>query len=268
MKSRKVYPTDVSDEEWEFVAPYLTLMKEDAPQRTYALRDVFDAVRWMAKAACPWRLLPGDFPPWQVVEQQSKRWIKAGVFEAMVHDLRMIIRLLHERAEQPTAAILDGRTLQSSPESGARAGYDGYKRKKGSKVHIAVDTLGNLLALVVTPANEQERAQIDALAAQVQEATQQSVELAYVDQGYTGKPAAQAAAAHGIQLEVVKLADAKRGFVLLPRRWVVERSFAWLARFRRLSRDYERLPTTLAGLHWLAFACLLLGNLFRISPQS
>lgn len=137
MKSRKVYPTDVTDEEWEFVAPYLTLMKEDAPQRMYALRDVFDAVRWMAKAACPWRLLPGDFPPWQVVEQQSKRWIRAGVFEAMVHDLRMIIRLLHERAEQPTAAILDGRTLQSSPESGARAGYDGYKRKKGSKVHMS-----------------------------------------------------------------------------------------------------------------------------------
>ena len=89
-----------------------------------------------------------------------------------------------------------------------------------------------------------------------------------MDQGYTGKKAAEAAAAHGIQLEVVKLADAKRGFVLLPRRWVVEQSFAWLARFRRLSRDYERLPTTLAGLHWLAFACLLLSNLFRISPQS
>ena len=268
MNSRKAYPTDVSDEEWEFVAPYLTLMKQDAPQRIHALRDVFDAVRWMAKAACPWRLLPGDFPPWYVVEQQSKRWIKAGVFEAMVHDLRMILRLLEERAEQPSAAVLDGRTLQSSPESGGRAGYDGYKRKKGSKVHIAVDTLGHLLALVVTPANEQERAQVDALAQQVQEVTAQSVELAYVDQGYTGKKAAEAAAAHGITLEVVKLAEAKRGFVLLPRRWVVERSFAWLARFRRLSRDYERLPTTLAGLHWLAFACLLLNNLFKISTQS
>ena len=268
MKIRKVYPTDVTDEEWEFVAPYLTLMKEDAPQRVYALRDVFDAVRWRAKAACPWRLLPGDFPPWNVVAQQSKRWIKAGVFEAMVHDLRMIIRLLHERAEQPTAAVLDGRTLQSSPESGRRAGDDGCKRKKGSKVHIAVDTLGHLLALVVTPANEQERAQADALAQQVQEVTEQRVELVYVAQGYTGKPAAEAATAPGIQLEVVKLAEAKRGFVLLPRRWVVERSFAWLARFRRLARGYERLPGTLAGLHWLAFACLLLGNLFRINPRA
>ena len=186
----------------------------------------------------------------------------------MAHDLRMVIRLLHERAEEPTAVIMDGRALQSSPESGGRAGYDGYKRRKGSKVHVAVDTLGNLLALAVTPASEQERAQVDELAVQVQAATGQNVELAFVDQGYTGKKAEEAAAAHGIQLEVVKLAAAKRGFVLLPRRWVVERSFAWLARFRRLSRDYERLSTTLAGLHWLAFACLLLGNLFRISPQS
>jgi transposase len=112
--------------------------------------------------------------------------------------------------------------------------------------------------VVVTPADAQERAQVEALAARVQEVTGQSVELAYVDQGYTGGDPAAAAAAHGIRLEVVKHPEAKRGFVLLPRRWVVERSFAWAARFRRLARDYERLPTTLAGLHFLAFACLFL----------
>ena len=266
--SRQAYPSDVSDEEWDFVAPYLTLMREDAPQRTHPLRELFNALRWFVRAGCPWRMLPNDLPPWTAVEQQAKRWTRAGCLEAMAHDLRAVIRLLHERAQEPTAVIMDGRTLQSSPESGARAGYDGYKRRKGSKVHVAVDTLGHLLALAVTPASEQERAQVDQLAAQVQAATGQNVELAYVDQGYTGKPAAAAAAAHGIKLEVVKLASAKRGFVLLPRRWVVERSFAWLARFRRLSRDYERLATTLAGLHWLAFACLLLGKLFRINPQS
>ena len=266
--SRKAYPSDVSDEEWEFVAPYLTLMKEDAPQRSHSLRELFNALRGFVRAGCPWRMLPNDLPPWTAVEQQAKRWMRAGCLEAMAHDLRMVMRVLQERAEQPSAVVMDGRTLQSSPESGARAGYDGYKRKKGSKVHVAVDTLGNLLAVVVTPASEQERAQVGELAAQVQAATGQNVELAYVDQGYTGKEPAAEAAAHGIKLEVVKLAAAKRGFVLLPRRWVVERSFAWLARFRRLSRDYERLSTTLVGLHWLAFACLLLGNLFRISPQS
>ena len=261
--SRKVYPTDVSGEEWEFVVSYLTLIREDAGQRVHALRDVFDAVRWMVKAGCPWRMLPGDFPPWQMVEQQAKRWMAAGCFETMVHDLREMLRLLQERHPRPTAAILDGRTLQSSPESGGRAGYDGYKRKKGSKVHLAVGTLGHLLALLVTPANEQERAQVGELAKAVQEATQRSVDLAYVDQGYTGERTAAQAEVHGIKLEVVKLAEAKRGFVLLPRRWVVERSFAWLARFRRLSRDYERLPSTLAGLHWLAFTSLLLSNLFK-----
>ena len=167
-----------------------------------------------------------------------------------------------------TAAILDGRTLQSSPESGGRAGYDGHKKRKGSKVHLAVDTLGHLLALLVTPADQQERAQVAALAARVQEATGETVEVAFVDQGYSGAEPAQAAAARGIRLEVVKLPETKRGFVLLPRRWVVERSFAWTARFRRLARDYERLPATLAGLHVLAFAILLLTRFVALLGES
>jgi transposase len=121
-----------------------------------------------------------------------------------------------------------------------------------------VDTLGHLLALHVTPASENDRAAVAALAEAVQDATGESVEIAYVDQGYTGDRPAEAAAAHGITLEVVSLPEAKRGFVLLPRRWVAERSFAWMARCRRLARDYERLPETLAGLHLVAFVILLL----------
>ena len=148
--------------------------------------------------------------------------------------------------------------MQSVPESGGRAGYDGYKRKRGSKVHVAVDTLGHLLAVTVTPANEQERAQVGELCRQVQEATRQTVQAAFVDQGYTGQEPAQQAQEHGIDLLVVKLEEAKKGFVLLPRRWVVERSFAWATRFRRLAKDYERLPETVAGLHFVAFACLFL----------
>src|SRR5918911_1385381 len=166
------------------------------------------------------------------------------------------------------AVALDSRTLQSSPESGARAGYDGHKRRKGSKVHLAVDTLGHLLALCVTAANEQERAQVADLAARVQEVTGETVEIAFVDQGYTGPETAADAATHGIQLEVVKLPAAKRGFVLLPKRWVVERSFAWAARFRRLARDYERLPETLAGLHFLVFAILMLSRVVDVLLHS
>ncbi len=255
---RKPYPTDVSDEEWAFVAPYLTLMAEGAPQRRHDLREVFNALRWLVRAGAPWRLLPNDLPPWPAVHQQTQRWIAAGCFEAMVHDLRAVLREADGRDPQPTAVILDGRTLQSTPESGHRAGYDGHKRKRGSKVHAAVDTLGHLLVARGTPANEQERAQVGALAADVQAVTGQTVELAFVDQGDTGEDPAAAAAAHGIELAVVSLPDAKRGFVLLPRRWVVERSFAWAARFRRLAKDHERLPETLLGLHFVAFACLML----------
>ena len=259
------YPSDVSDEEWAFCVPYLTLMKENAPQRDYTLRAMFNAVRYMVRAGCPWRMIPNDLPPWWSVQQQAQRWIAAGCFEAMAHDLRKVLRLLAQRAEEPSAVIVDGRTLRSTPESGSRAGYDGHKRKKGSKVHAAVDTLGHLLALKITPANEQERTQVADLLAQVQAATGEKVEVAFVDQGYTGETPAAEAAKHGIRLMVVKLEIAKRGFILLPRRWVVERSFAWAARFRRLARDYERLPTSLAGLHWLAFLTLMLNTLFHQS---
>ena len=233
-------------------------MTPEAPQRTYDLREVFNGLRYVVKTGCPWRWMPHDLPPWDIVYYQAQRWIRAGVFEQLVHDLRLVLRLQAGRNAQPTAAILDSRTLQSTPESGARAGYDGAKRRKGSKVHIAVDTLGHLLALQVTAANEQDRAQVSQLAAQVQQVTGENVQLAYVDQGYTGDAPAQAAAQHGMQLEVVQLSEAKKGFVLLPKRWVVERSFGWATRFRRLVRDYERLPTTVAGLHFLAFACLFL----------
>ena len=158
----------------------------------------------------------------------------------------------------PSAAILDSRTLQSTPESGGRAGFDGAKKRKGSKVHAAVDTLGHLLALKVTAANEQDRAQVGDLAQAVQAATGENVALAYVDQGCTGEKLAAAAQEHGLRLEVVKHHEAKHGFVLLPRRWVVERTFAWAAHFRRLARDYERLAETLAAYHWLALVTLML----------
>ena len=252
------YPSDVSEDEWNFVAPYLTLSRLDSPRRTHDLRAVFNAMRWLVRTGASWRMMPNDLPPWPAVFQQMQRWTRAGCFEALVHDLRVLLRVQGGRGAQPTAMILDSRTLQSTPESGGRAGYDGAKRRKGAKVHAAVDTLGHLLALHVTPADAQDRAQVADVAAAVQVITGQHVVVGYVDQGYTGDAPAQAAAAHGIRLEVIKHTEAKRGFVLLPRRWVVERSFAWAARFRRLARDYERLAQTLAAYHYLAFAYLML----------
>src|SRR3954454_21007846 len=258
MITHQHYPSDVSDAEWECVVPCLCLLPEDAGQRAYNLRDVFDGLRRIARTGSPWRYLPKDFPPWEMVDQQSRRWLAAGCFEAMVHDLRAVLRFAAGKQPEPTAAIFDGRTIRSTPESGARAGYDGSKRRKGSKAHMAVDTMGHLLALHVTPANEQERDQVAVLSEAVPEVTGESVEIAYVDQGDTGDDPDGDAASYGIHLVVVSLPEAKKGFVLLPRRWVVERSNGWMARFRRLARDYERLSETLEGLHYVAFSILML----------
>ena len=194
-----------------------------------------------------------------------------------------MLRLAAGRKVQPSAVILDSRTLRSSPESGERAGYDGAKRKQGSKLHLAVDTLGHLLALHVTPASAGDRAEVGRMAEAVQAATGTSVKLAYVDQGYDGEKSAEIARGHGIELEVVKLPDTKRGLVLLPRRlsaaltslrgigpspMVVERSFAWTTRFRRLVKDYERYASTLADLHVIAFACLMLRKVAQLAAGS
>lgn len=238
--------------------PYLTLLPETAGQREHPLREVFNGLRYLVRYGVAWRAMLNDLPPWHAVYDQAQRWLRAGCLEMLAHDLRAVLRLAAGRAEEPSAAVLDSRTLRSTPESGARAGWDGHKRTRGSKLHLAVDTLGHLLALRVTAASENDRAAVADLAAAVQDATGGSVELAYVDQGYTGERPVEAAQARGIVLEVVKLPEAKRGFVLLPRRWVVERSFAWMARCRRLARDYERLPETLAGLHLVAFVILML----------
>ncbi len=163
-KIRSGYPSNVTDEEWALLAPYLTMMTENAPQREHSLREVFNSLRWIVRAGAPWRMMPNDLSPWTVVYQQTQRWLAAGVFQTLVDDLRAVMRIANARSEQPTAVIFDSRTVQSTPESGARAGYDGAKRRKGSKVHSAVGTLGHLLALHVNAADEQDRAQVDELA--------------------------------------------------------------------------------------------------------
>lgn len=184
----------------------------------------------------------------RTVYQQSRRGLAAGCFEALAQNLRAVLRLAAGWPADPTAAIIDSRTLRSTPESGTRAGYDGTKRKRGSKVPMAVDTLGYLLALHVTSADVGDWAAGARLAADVQDATDETVSLAYVDQGYGSQAAADVAAAEGIVLHVVKLLEAKRGFVLLPRRWV------WKGRSLGLRASADRSKTT-SGMpqHSLAF---------------
>jgi transposase len=216
--ARKPYPSDVSEDEWALVAPYLTLMTEDAPQWEHSLREVFNGLRWIVQADAAWRLMPPDLPPWHTVYQQRHRWLKAGVFDAIVQDLHAVLRRAQGRKAEPSAAIFDSRTLPSTPESGTRAGYDGAKRRRGSNVPRAVDTLGHLLARHVTAANAQDRRQVTTLAATVPAVTGDAVDVAFVDQGYTGEQAAEEAQAQHMRL----------------------------------------LAETLAGLHFVAFAILML----------
>lgn len=261
---RKAYPSDLDDETYTFMLPYLLLTPEDAPQRVHPLREVLNAVLWVARTGSQWAYLPHDFPPAPVVHQQAQRWFERGCFENMTHDLRMLNREEALRDGLPTVAIIDSRTLQSTPESGGRAGYDGGKKRKGSKLHLAVDTFGHALTMLVTPADEQDRAQVYDLCRALEEITDGAVDVVLADQGYTGEQAQVDASLADVELVVIKRPNGQKGFVALPKRWIVERSFAWTARFRRLARDLERLPSTLLGFHWLAFAVLLSAKLSPI----
>ena len=255
---RKAYPTDVRDDAWAFVASSLTLMTAEAPQRDHDLREVCNGLRWSVRAGAAWRLRPHDVPPWHTVDHQSHRWLQAGGCDTMVHDLRAVLRLVAGHTAAPSAARCDRRLLPAIRASGPRAGEDGATRRRGSKVHRAVALLGSLWAAHVTAAREQDRRQVSALAAQVHEVSGEAVEGAFVDPGATGAQVAQDAAMHQRQRAVVQLPEAKKGFVVLPKRWGVEGSNAWAARFRRLARAEERLAETLAGLHCVAFALLML----------
>ncbi len=174
--ARKPYPSDVSNDESMFLARYLTLMRADAPQRKQSMRELLNGVRYAVKTGCQWRMLPHDLPPWQACHQQMQRWLAVDAFEQAAGDLRTLLRRLKGRKPEPSAAIFDSRTLRSSFENAGRAGYDGHKRKNGSKVHLAVDTLGHLLALVDTPADEGDQQHVRELSAAVQEATGENVD--------------------------------------------------------------------------------------------
>ncbi|MBZ9752231.1 IS5 family transposase [Deinococcus sp. HMF7604] len=258
---RRGYPSDADadDDTYFFLLPYLLLSPEDPKQRKYPIRDVLNALVWVARTGAQWAYLPHDFPPAETVRQQTHRWFAAACFQSTAHDVRLLCRVEKGRHGEPTAIIIDSRTLHSTPESGHRTGVDGAKKRKGTKVHLAVDTLGHFLAVLTTPANEQDRAQVKDLCLEVQEVTGETVQVAFADQGYTGTQAALDVTQAGVKLVVVKRPEATKGFILLPTRWVVERSLVWLARFRRLGRDLERLPSTLVGFHALA-ACVLLCN--------
>lgn len=185
--SRQPYPSEVDDKTSLFMLPDLLLAPEDSPTRSCPLREVAGAALWSARTGSPWAYLPHDFPPYNIVHQQVLRWFERGCFENMAHDLRMLSREQAGRHALPTVAITDSRTLPSTPENGGRAGYDGAKRRKGSKIHATVDALGHVVTLRVTPGNEQDREPLYDLCREVQRPTGDRVTAMLVDQGYSGE---------------------------------------------------------------------------------
>lgn len=240
-KSCHKYESSLLDFEWEMIEPFLCSQTGRPP--THLRRDVFDAILYVLKTGCQWRMLPKDFPPWQSVYGQFRRWTNSGIWEALNGIFCAITRITAGREhEEPTAAVIDSQSAKTSEMGGTR-GYDAGKKINGRKRHILVDTLGLLIAVVVHSAAIQDRDGAKPVFNKAA-AVIDTLRHVWADGGYAGELVAWTKSIHGWRLEIVKRPDEAKGFVLLKRRWVVERTFAWLLRSRRLSKDYERLETT------------------------
>lgn len=276
------YPCGLTDSEWEQVKLIF-----DPPGRTgrpekYARRQMLDACIYVLRSGCSWRMLPKDFPPWQAVYKTFRRWLARGLFEAMYDELRKLWRTRQHRAPDPTAAILDSQSVKTSPQGGPK-GYDAAKKIKGRKRHLVTDTLGLLVAVLVTVASTQDR---DAAmpAMDLAKAKVPGIKMLYVDGAYAGARAEDIRKRHDIDVEVVRhpgnrnvgrwhegqltLFDIPKGFVVLPKRWVIERTNAWNERPRRMNRDHDRNLAVSTAWIWLTEGRMLLRRLTTTPPES
>jgi transposase len=248
----------MSDAEWEVLRPEAEVVMAElrkgpggAPMR-HDLRAMLDAIGYVTRYGIEWRALPVDFPPWQAVYAFFERWSARGLPERLVDRLRGRIRAACGRQDTPTAAVIDSQSVKSADTVGAAAsGFDGGKKVKGQKRHIAVDTLGLLLVVMVTAASVQDRDGAHPLLALLR-GKFSTIALVWADGGYAGRLVVWARDVLGLVVQIVKRSDQVNGFVVLPRRWVVERSFAWMTRHRRLVRCYERTPAHHEAMIWWA----------------
>lgn len=274
---REAYPTDLNDKQWQVVSPLMPKAKmEGCPRRgrgrprLHSWREILNAIFYMTKNGCQWRALPHDFPPWQSVYHYFRLWRIDGNWERINTVLRQALREKLGRHKQPSAAVLDSQSVKTA-EGGKERGYDAAKNVTGRKRHLIVDTLGLVMLVVVTAASVQERdgakLLLKAFYKRIKKAKYPHwwrycrLELIWADGGYRGEFVEWVKRILGWTLHIVEKQAGQRGFVVLPRRWVVERTFAWLTRHRRLSRDYERLPQSSEAFIYVAMIRLMLVRL-------
>jgi transposase len=258
MARTPTYPSDLTDAQWEIIEPMLPLIKEPGRPPKHPRRDIVDAILYVVRTGCSWRQLPVDFPPWETVYGQFRKWEKRQVTDRIVERLREEVRVEAGREPRPSAGIIDSQSVKGADTVGADSrGYDGGKKVNGRKRFIVTDTMGLLVTVWVLAASWQDRdGGRGALVAAV--AAVPSMRYVFADQGFAGQFVDWARRVASTTVHIVRKPAGQRGFVVHPVRWVVERSLAWLTAHRRLARDYERDPlTSEAMIRWAAINQML-----------